>query len=258
MLPTRKKRVTKTKKGKVAKLSAPVRKAVTSIVKGQAETKYCFDALGPTSFNSAIANTSEWYNCLPDVAMGGQDSAGNAAYLRVGTKIEPTSLKLNWSIAYNSVQRSCDNYVVLYVFRMKGYKTYDTMKNSNLSQVFLDQAQGGYTGFNGYTQQIMTPLNRTEFILVAKKVIHLQKGVGLLNNDITEGYSGNGNKTCQQVSITVKPPKLVYAEGGTIVQPNNYGLCWALGYAHTDGSLPDNAYQDINVVQTAQLYFKDM
>lgn len=227
-------------------------------MKSQAETKYCFDAYAPASFNSAIASTSEWYNCLPDVAMGGQDSAGNAAYTRVGTKIEPTSLKLNWVVACNNVQRSIDEYVVLYVFKMKRAKTYADMVATNLQNSFLDQAQGGLVGFTGYTQQLITPINKAEFILVAKKVFHLQKGVGLINNDITEGYAGNGNKTSQMVSITVKPPKLVYDEGGAVTQPSNYGLCWALGYAHTDGSPPDNAYADINVTATSQLYFKDM
>lgn len=243
---------TKSRKPKpTAVLSAPVRNAVKNIVKGQEETRYAYGALPATAFNSGILSTSEWYNCIPDV------QSGVAGYERSGLRITPTSLKLNWAISYNQITRSCDNYVVLYVFKMKRFKKYADMVASNMAGSFIDQAGGGLTAFSGYTQQIMTPVNNEQFILVAKKVIHLQKGIGALNNDTTLGYSGNGNKTAQMVSLNLKLPRLVYDEGDGVAEPNNVGLCWALGYAHTDSSNPDNAYSDINVSFTSQLYYKD-
>jgi len=246
----------------VAKLSVPVQRAVTQIVKRQAETKYAFGSEAPTGFNSAITSTAEWYNCIPDVRMAGTDSYGCQPYHRVGVKIEPTILKLNWHIGFTSdLTRSCDDQVVLYVFKVKGINRFDNAVSGGDANAFLDQAQGGLVGFTGYLQQLMTPVNKEQFTLVHRKVIHLQKGVGLVNNDTTTGYAGNGNKTAQFVSLNMTNlPKLVYddeATGVTPSQPNNYSLIWALGYAHTDGTPPDSIRQDIQVTFTKQLYFKD-
>lgn len=248
---------TRTKKP-VAKLSAPVQRAVKAIVKNNMETKYAFSALNSTSFNSAITATTEWFNCLPDV------KSGLAPYNRVGNRIQPTSLKLSWCIGFNpELTRSCDNYVVLYVFKMRSARTFDEMITQGDPSIFLDQGSGGLTGFSGYTQQVITPINKERYILIHKKVIHLQKGIGLLNNNsqpASDWYNGNGNTTSAMVNYTVKVPKLVYDEdtsGNFPVQPNNFGLAWCLGYAHTDMTNPDNLYQDIQCTQTSQLYYKD-
>lgn len=242
----------------VAKLAALVRRAVTALVKGNMETKYSFAALNSTSFNSAITATTEWYNCLPDV------KSGLAPYQRVGNRIQPTSLRMSWAIGFNpEVTRSCDNYVVLYVFKLRSAKSFDSMVVQGDPSIFLDQGSGGLTGFSGYTQQLITPINKERYILVHKKIIHLQKGIGLLNNNgqpATDWYNGNGNKSAALVNLTVKVPRLVYDEdtpGNFPVQPNNFGLAWAIGYAHTDMAVPDNIYQDIQVTQTSQLYYKD-
>lgn len=248
------------KKGAPAKLSAPVRKAVTAIVKGQAETKYAFSALNSTSFNSAIASVSEWYNCLPDVKIAATDAGGSQSWQRTGTRIQPVSLKMNWAIGYNpEVSRSCDNYVVLYIFKMRRAKCFTDMKTLGDPDLFLDQAAAGKTSFAGYLQQLITPINKEQFVLVHKKIIHLQKGVGLLNNDTSDYYASNGNKSSQMVSYTMKLPKLIYDEDmpTDVLQPNNFGLVWALGYAHADAAVPDYANQDIQVVQTSELYYKD-
>jgi len=231
---------------------------VTDIVRKNTETKYSYLALNTTSFNSGIPTTNEWYNCLPDVR------AGLQPYERVGVRIQPTTLKMSWCIGFNpELTRSCDNYVVLYIFKMRKYKTYDDMISNGDAGQFLDQASGGLTAFTGYTQQLITPVNKEQYVLVHKKIIHLQKGIGMLNNATTSSatsWAGNGNKTAQIVSYTAKLPKLIYDEDQSAtfpVQPNNFGMAWAIGYAHTDQSAPDNVYQDIQVTQTSELYYKD-
>lgn len=248
------------KKGATAQLSAPVRRAVTAIVKGQSETKYAFSALPSTSFNSSISAVSEWYNCLPDVPIAATDAGGSQSWQRTGTRIQPISLKMNWAIGYNpEVTRSCDNYVVLYVFKMRRAKCFADMKTLGDPALFLDQAGAGKTSFAGYLQQLITPINKEQFVLVHKKIIHLQKGVGLLNDDTTDTWAGNGNKSAQLVSYTMKLPKLIYDEDmpTAVLQPNNFGLAWAIGYAHSDAAVPDYANLDIQVVQTSELYYKD-
>lgn len=250
---------TKSKK-KVAKLSVPVKRAVTAIVKGNMESKYSFNVLNSTSFNSGIATTADWYNCLPNV------KTGTSPFQRIGTRIQPTSLKMSWVIGYNNeVDRSCDNYVVLYVFKMKRFKNFDDMVANGDAAAFLDQGVGGLVGFDGYTQQLITPVNNEQFTLLHKKVIHLQKGIGFLNNNLPPAdswYAGNGNKSSAIVNITVKPGKLIYDEDNSASlyypgQPNNFGLVWAIGYAHADASSPDSLRQDIQVTQTSSLYYKD-
>jgi len=244
-----------------ARLSAPVVKAVNRLIDGKAETKYQFGAKAVTSFNSSITSTSEWYNCLPDVPLSALSGTGTHSWERVGNKITPTSLKMSWAIGYNpNVTRSCDNYVVLYIFKHKTYKTYDSMKADGDPARFLNQGSAGLVTFGGYLQQLMTPVNTEDYILVHRKIIHLQKGVGNLNNNEPSSdnvYAGNGNTSAKMIHYTYKPPTLQYGDTGGFTQPTNFGMCWALGYAHADGAVPDNINQDIQVSHTSLLYFKD-
>ena len=261
--PAGKKQFLKHKKSiqKAAHLSTNVVAAVKAIVKGQQETKYSFHAQPVATFNSTVSSTAEWYNCLPDVPLVGTASSPEAnPWARIGSKVKPTSLRLNWAIGYGpEITRSCDNQVVLYIFKMRRYKAFSDMQNFGNVSEFLDQAQGGLIGFDGYLQQTIVPLNKVEYILVKKVIIHLQKGVGYINNNEPENdntYAGNGNKSFSYYSTTVKVPTLVYEEGN-VLQPSNFGLAWCLGYAHSDGASPDVLNRDLSVVATQQLYFKD-
>jgi hypothetical protein len=251
-------KTTKAKSKKAAKLSKPMKKAVEKIVHGSQETKFNFTSQPTTIVNSAITNsTTEWYNPIPPVRVAATTTAGAASYERSGVRIDPTALKMTWNIGFgSSITRSCDNLVVLYVFKYRLFRSSESMQLNGDPGSLLDQGAGGVIGFTGYLQQLMTPVNRDRFILIKKKIFHLQKGTGALNN-ATGDYSGNGNKSNVTYSLTLKPPRFVYDEGEDVLWPNNWGLVWCIGYAHADGTAPDSILADHIVTQTSQLYYKD-
>lgn len=237
----------------------PVQKAavtavVKKVIKGQEEKKFVMSTSGPTNFNCGISSTAEWYNCVPDMV------AGTASYQRVGCQVKPTLLDLNWHIGFDStITRSCDDVVVLYVFKCKNLNSYNDMVSRGSASTFLETGFGTNQAFTGYTKELSFPVDNSLITLIAKRTVRLRKGVGYLNGDTTTGTSADsGTMTYKHINVKVKKlPTFKYDVVGTDTQPDNYGLCWAIGYAKTDGSAPDVINQDIQVQTAHKLYYTD-
>jgi len=238
------------------KLRPIAKKAVTEVVKkviaNTDEKKlqvYTPDAL---TFNGGISSTSEWYNPIPIVGQG------DGAFQRQGNVIKPSSLKMTWHVSLGTgVTRSCDDTVVLYLFKMKNARSYADMINRGSASAFLNKGSQGLTAFTGVLSDISVPVNVDGFTMIRQKVFKLSKGPGGLNGD-GGTYSGAGGITSKRITITLKDlPQFHYQQGNSDGLPENYGLCWALGYAKSDGSSPDVLFQDVRVDFTSSLRYTD-
>lgn len=236
----------------------PRKAAVTALVKKviHSEDEKKMQVLTPTplTFNGGISSTTEWYNPIPIVNQG-----GGGSFQRIGNVIKPSLLDMHWRISIGEgVTRSCDDMVVLYVFKCKNLRSYADMISRGSAATFLDSGSTGLKAFTGILQDIDTPINNDGFTIVSKRVFKLTKGTGALNGDGTVPYSGAGGITSKHINIKLrKLPQFMYQQGNTDGLPENYGLCWALGYAKSDGSAPDVLFQDVRVDFTSNLFFTD-
>lgn len=206
----------------------------------------------PQTYNSGISATSEWYNPIPPVGQG------SGAFQRDGNVIKPTLLDMTWHVSLGTgVTRSCDDTVVLYLFKLKNARSYSDMVSRGSASAFLDKGSLGLSAFTGLLQDVNTPINNDGFTIVAKRVFKLSKGPGGLNGD-GGSFSGAGGITSRRINIKLrKLPNFMYQQGNSDGLPENYGLCWAIGYAKSDGSAPDVLNQDIRVDFTSTIYYTD-
>lgn len=245
-------------KGKLIghKKTTPTKKAISKIVnnaiKRNDEKKYQQLVQTPTTFNGSISSTGEWYNPIPVI------NQGEGAFQRNGNVIKPSLLDMNWRISLGTgVTRSCDDIVVLYLFKCKNLRSYADMVARGSAGVFLDRGSQGLGSFGGILSDVDTPVNNDSFTVLHKKILKLNKGPGNLNGDVGT-YSGAGGITSKHINIKMrKLPQFMYQQGNQDGLPENFGLCWAVGYAKSDGSAPDVLNQDVRVDFTSNLYYTD-
>lgn len=234
----------------------PRKAAVTALVKrvirSTDEKKLQVLTPEPLTFNGGISATSEWYNPIPIVGQG------DGAFQRQGNVIKPTLLDMHWRVSIGTgVTRSCDDTVVLYLFKCKNMRSYADMIARGSASTFLENGSLGLKAFTGVLQDIDVPVNNDAFTVISKRVFKLSKGPGGLNGD-GGTYSGAGGITSKHINIKIrKLPQFMYQQGNSDGLPENYGLCWALGYAKSDGSAPDVLFQDVRVDFTSNLYYTD-
>lgn len=246
--------------GKWRKLKQPTqyrqKKTITKIVKGviKNQEEKCMQQLtnAGTTFNGSISTTGEWYNPIPVL------NQGEGAFQRKGNVVKPTLLDMHWRISLGTgVTRSCDDTVVLYLFKCKNLRSYADMVARGSAGVFLDKGSLGLSPFTGVLTDIDTPVNNDSFVIIRKVVFKLNKGPGALNGDVG-AYNGAGGQTSRHINVKLRQlPQFMYQQGNVDGLPENYGLCWAVGYAKSDGSSPDLINQDVRVDFTSNLYYTD-
>lgn len=243
---------TQYRKTRVPKKAA-VTKLIKKVIHSEDEKKLQVLTPDPLTFNGAISGTGEWYNPIPVVGQG------QGAFQRIGNVIKPSLLDMHWRVSIGTgVTRSCDDTVVLYLFKCKNMRSYADMIARGSAGVFLDNGSLGLKPFTGILQDLDLPVNNDSFTIVSKRVFKLSKGTGALNNDGTSTYSGAGGITSKHINIKIRNlPQFMYQQGNSDGLPENYGLCWAVGYAKSDGSSPDVLFQDVRVDFTSNLYFTD-
>ena len=271
--------------GAKAKPTKALTTAVTKIINRHLESRYIRETIVPevVFFNSTITGAADWYRVIPLIGRGDNTNQ------RQGDKIQPKSLKINWTFRFAySDQNTRDVYVVLYLLTSKSNKSYNTTsKNSALASNFnqyLDNGNDSTTYFSGTWQDAQKPINRENFTLLSKKVIHLCKGSGLANGsgvigpalvdssgNVLTDVSGNvlraagsdGMYTHERsvranYSYTFKslPTEFLYSDVN-LTYPANFAPVWAVGYYYADGTSPDTAGGLLGVACETHLYYKD-
>lgn len=227
-------------------------KVVKRVIKAQEEKKLQVLNTSGTTFNGGIAGTNEWYNPIPLIGQG------DGAFQRQGNVIKPSLLDMTWHISLGTgVTRSCDDTVVLYLFKCKNLRSYADIQSRGSPANFLDYGSSGPTYFTGLLTDVAAPVNNDLITLIQKRVFKLNKGPGGLNGD-GGTYNGAGGVTSKRINIKMRNlPQFNYTQGNSDGLPENYGIVWALGYAKSDGSAPDVLFQDVRVDFFSSLYYTD-
>jgi len=264
--PTKRPYYKSTRKPKPTGKKSAFTQKVEKVLARHLESKYVRETMASepaaTLWNSVINTSNDWYRCLPLVARGTNSNQ------RVGDKIQPTSLKLNWSFRFDTRdQNTRDIYVVLYVLQSKSLKDYKTNGTNGALpdnfQQYLDNGNDTTTYFQGTWVDAQKPINRENFTLLHKKIILLCKGSGLPNGSGVVGVStGDGMYTHERSvratsSYTFKNlPQLLYSDV-SLSRPSNFSPVWAVGYYYGDGTAADTGTGILDVACDAHLYYKD-
>ena len=229
------------------------------------ETKFVVAKQTATPFNSGI-NTGqlEMYSLIP--ALSAPTPAGTSAqdWERANNDITPMSCKTDWFISCANTQRSVNLKVDLYCLQSKQSRTFPSVLTEVglLGPSFLKSgALGQVTNYTGAIVNSVLPVSIENFTLLKHFSFHLQKNVGIPQNDSTAGNAPNDTPSYKHVTFHYKCPKQFrYTPGVASIlgdYPQGHAPFWVMGYSHVDGSATDLVNTDIVASWTTQMTFKD-
>lgn len=256
----------KARAGKKARLSKPMTKAVQSLIRREADTKFVAQSIqrpdgGVTlntysGFSSAINTVNEIYACIPQVAVGGTTSSCT----RMGDHISPTKCLIDLNIvatASNAIG-AVDKMVHVFVLTSKSVKSLDNYTAIPITQL-LDIGNGTNGPFNGTSMSQTLPVNTQDFTVLHHKAFRMTKGMGLQNTSIQTSAVITPASSFRRLRLNIKlPKKLTYADDSTNY-PVNSAPFLVIGYTSCDSS-GDTAPTavDTYVEGRCQMWYKDM
>lgn len=208
-----------------------------------------------TLHNSSIAAA----DCRPLVAeISPIDSAaGNTVTQRIGDRIKPKSLKVKGivSIHLDGQQTQKDIYVRLVIASQKDVKVGSQILGGNIDTARL--LSTGYAGvgndqvnFQGYAMDTTYPINKDKFRVYMDKIVKLSACAPTGVEGLTK-YSSRWSYTFKQL-----PSFLTYDEGNGD-WANNFAPFFALGYAYSDGTVPDTVTTQVRSNVYSRFEFED-
>ena len=228
------------------------------------ETKFVTVKQTATPFNSGI-NTGnlEMYSLIPALP---PVTAGTASgdWQRANNDITPISCKTDWFIALANVSRSTNVKVDLYCLQSKQSRQFTAVLNEVgvTGPSFLKSGDANQvTNYTGSIANSVLPISLENYTLLKHFTCHLQKNVGIPQNDSTAGNAPNDSPSYRHFTYHYKTPKqLRYTPGATSPvadHPEGHAPFWVMGYSHVDGSANDVVNTDIVASWTTQMTFKD-
>lgn len=169
-------------------------------------------------------------------------AAGSTATQRMGDKVKPKSLTVSGLVSLQvTSQTQKDIYVRLIIAAQKDVKVGSQINAGNIDAAHLLKAAypGGAAGddqvpFDGYTMDLSYPVNTDKFRVYMDKVVKLHQcaegGVESIGK-----YSYRWRYKFTEKNL---PASLTFDEGNGD-WPNNFAPFFALGYAYSDGTVPD-------------------
>lgn len=272
-------------KGKAAKLTKPVKKAVEQMINKTRETKYVSEVAtgvdGPVNIYGDVwpqgvggppnGNPQLW-TLIPSLSEGTTD------FERIGTRVQPTrhlvdlDIKFNHSTGYNSEpinSMAWDLTCHVWYGYARRYKNNDDV-NANKVIIVENMLEDGQTGlpyrWQGGENDQMLAINN-DYVVLKHKKFRMYKPQGQANAAIGTANIGTPQVIGKRMRLTLKPPKaLVYNEGTDF--PENYCPFVIIGYQHNDASQAANTYVSgtfgtplnspaLEAVVRSHLYFKD-
>lgn len=235
-----------------------MKQVATRVQNAGLETKYVSSEVNTLAFNGNISSSLECYSLYPPLG------PGTATYQRVGIDVTPIRVQNNWIISLNSVSRSVNVMVDMYLLIDKNLRYFPQIATQPSGPYFLrtgnSSGPGNTQQYNGINTDSFKMINKERYTLLKHFRFQLASNVGQANGDTTTGNAPNvsvqSQKTIEYVVDT--PKQLRYNPGGTAPDyPAGHAPFWVLGYSKVDGTAPDLVNLSINVSQISQMIYKD-
>lgn len=246
-----------------AMVSMPVKQEIARAVRRVTpETKFVSLWNGATTsaqvfgidFNGGIG-TGTNYSLIPPIPQGW--NVGE----RIGNKIAPTRLVVDFWVTATNYVSSCDMVARLFILESLNVRD-PTQINTIDMDTLLDwgQTQGPFAGF---TSSLSGRVNRDEFKVRYDKLLKIDKTAGQ-GPAVTNGYSGNvPSSTTNMIHhfrVSLKcPPVLHYPVGGSSL-PDGWAPFFNAGYclpSATTADGPDVTASRLRISYTSTLFYKD-
>jgi len=249
-------------KTSTALVKAVAKKVVSDALEDKYASAYIYPQGVPAYFNAGIVSNSECYYLLPGITQG------TASNNRVGEKIRPKSLKVDFVITANGSYTSSQiNQIRLFILEDKSIRNLDALRDIPLTQTgtpittqLLDD--GGITvGFQGLPTDIMRRVNKRRYTVFKDKHLMILSGSGQTPQN-TNGYTGTqvfvSGQQCVKFSVKIPTPTVLKYSKELDFYPSNFAPFFCLGYAQPDGNAyPDNLLTRVAVNWVVHLDYED-
>lgn len=255
----RRRRVYKKKPSKFLK------RTIQQMISKNVEDKEAFLSTGTSLVycNSGINSNDDLFQVVPFI------NNGSTEQHRIGDSIRAKSLVIKGYIQLQKDQTFGDVAnkrvaVRLMVLGSKRFKEYNQMKNQfGTSAGFLLKRGNTSVGFNGYINDLWTPINGEEYVKYYDKVHYLSQDyvaqqVGSTTPTVVWSQDISKGIKFFTIRIPVKGKKMLYDSAiGNQESATNWccGLC--LGYAHLDGSSPDVLETRVGICYDSYFTYED-
>lgn len=230
-----------------------MKQVATKVQNAGLETKYVSETINNIQFNSGITTPSDVYSLIPQCA------SGTDVCQRIGLDVTPLRVTNTWVVSLNTVSRSVNIYVDLFLLIDKRNRYYPQV--AAIAPRFLRTGNtSAVTQFyNGFNTDGFQAINQERYTLLKHFRFQLANNVGVPNGDTTSGNAPNiTGQSAKTISYTVDTPKQYrYQPDATVTYPNGHAPFWVMGYSKVDGSSPDVANQSINVSHITRMWYKD-
>lgn len=242
------------------------KKRVKAIISSLAEDKQAYLSLDESAlvtFNSAINNTAEMLQIVPNII----DGAGENQ--RIGDKIKPTSLKIQGYIRFvpnvtgntsGSASGVCQVGVRLFIVSLKTKSNYTEVISSATPLNSLLRKGGTNTAFTGVISDLFAPINNDLWTLHHSKVFYLTQSFNNFGTNV--GYWETDIKNqikFFKYNLKVKSKTFKYDDGtSSSLLPTNYAPIMLLGYTYLNAQTPDVIAANCGLFYNSILTYEDM
>lgn len=278
------------KKSKVAKISAPMKRAVRQIVRGEAETKRAafyqtanngssgaiatglFSGRGWAVQNNTITNnTTDLLQIIPYIAQGTND------WERIGKTVRTVGLNVKGSVRItssivNNVGGAATNLeVYIYFLQHVSLKDYTNLRARNDFTQLLETGEGYNAPFLGNTLDPHQPVANEWYNLLTRRKIVLRYGGAVLpGGTLTTPVSvANAHQWYADFDVNLTkhcPKKLVFPEDDVSLpptvynSPTNSSILMCVGFVdQSQGSPPSTLVRPwLEQTYVSSYTFKDM
>lgn len=212
------KRIARTKRmGKTTGLSTYIKKQVLQAVSRNAENKEAYLQLPATvgtytSFNNALT-LGDFVNVMPNISQGtnGNSRIGNSIKLK-GCYVKG-EINITFPTTSGTITTGPTLYVRLMCLEDKQYR------NAGVGNASILTRNGTDTAFQGYTQDLYTPIDRSRYIVHYDKVIKLHNPN--MNQNLS-GYYNSNIRTSQFFKFKLKRTGMLKYDSNTSYVPVDF------------------------------------
>lgn len=240
-------------------------KTIKNVVDRMAEDKTAYTSISettPLTFNSAINNTAEILQLVPNIAPGSEENQ------RIGDRIKPKRLSISGYVRVvpnvggniETTARITQVAVRLFVVSLKSKANFDDVASSATPLASLLKKGGTNVGFTGLISDIQAEVNTDLWTVHEDRVMYLTQ---TYNNFATQvGYwETDISKQIQffNFDLAVKSRTFNYDDSiSSGLQPTNYAPIMLLGYSYLNGGAPDTVATNVGLFYQSTLKYQDM
>lgn len=257
-------RTARSSKRSVRKPSKFLKRTIQSIVSKNIEDKTAFFSSGTslTYFNSYISAQGDCQQVIPGIPSGSTEQHRVGDTIRAKTLVIRGYMQLAVDTTFNNVSDKRIGVRLMCVGSKRVKDWTQFAGNFASGSQYLLQKGNVSDGFDGYINDLWTPINKEEYTVYYDKVHYLSQSytaqqVGTGNPPIIWSVDVSKGIKFFTIRIPVRGKKLMYDSVSGTDFPTNWSCGLLLGYAHLDGTSPDSVDTKVGICYDTTMTYED-